>query len=131
MPRTQKQIAKRTPSSNANSSKTMGTCSNRFICLGNKWLFCIDYYSEFFEIELMTETDDSSVIKQTKKWFAAHGIPDLPTIDNGPPFNENEYRKFIETYGFFHDTISPNHSQDNELVEKISIKDVIQVQRIQ
>ncbi|XP_077978977.1 uncharacterized protein LOC144434400 [Glandiceps talaboti] len=91
-----------------------------FDCLDEKWLICVDYYSEYFEIEQMTTTDSTPVIKQTKKWFATHGIPDIVTGDNGPPFSSTEYSHFADKYGFTckHDPISPKHSHANGLIEK-------------
>jgi hypothetical protein len=89
-----------------------------FDCLGHKWLICVDYYSEYFEIEKMSHTDGHEVIKQTKKWFCGHGIPDKVTTDNGPPWNGGVWSDFADHFGFVHNTISPKHSQSNGMVEK-------------
>ena len=90
-----------------------------FDCLGHKWLICVDYYSEFFEMERMDNgTTGDEVIKQTKKWFSVHGIPSKLTSDNGPPWNGNQFKQFAERYGFKHTLISPHHSQSNGMAEK-------------
>jgi hypothetical protein len=89
-----------------------------FECFGEKWLICVDYYSEFFLIEKMATTDCDAITRQTKKWFSTHGIPDELTSDNGPPWNSGGWKKFAREYGFQHTTISPTHSQTNGLVEK-------------
>jgi hypothetical protein len=85
---------------------------------GTKWLILVDYYSEYFEIEKMEETNSREVIRQTKKWFACHGIPETLISDNGPPWNGYEFKRFAEQYDFTHQTISPYHSQTNGMVEK-------------
>ena len=90
-----------------------------FDCLGSKWLICVDYYSEFFEIERLDHgTHGSAVIRQAKKWFCTHGIPQILTSDNGPPFNGDEWKCFAATYNFIHNTVSPLHPQGNGMVEK-------------
>jgi hypothetical protein len=90
-----------------------------FTCLGHKWLICVDYYSEYFEIErLDAGTHGEEVIRQTKKWFSTHGIPDRVTSDNGPPFNGAQWKDFATTYGFIHTPTSPLHPQANGMVER-------------
>ena len=85
---------------------------------GEKWLICVDYYSNYFEIEKLNSTDSEAVIRQSKKWFSTHGIPVEVTSDNGPPWNGQEWTRFAKVYGFKHTTISPKHSQSNGFVEK-------------
>jgi len=85
----------------------------------SKYLIMVDYFSEWFEIEqLRVDSTASTVIGKTSKWFATHGIPEKVISDNGPPFQSYSYKDFAEKYGFFHQTISPYHSQSNGLVEK-------------
>ena len=86
---------------------------------GVKFLICVDYYSEYFEIErLEGGTHGEEVIRQTKKWFSSHGIPLRVTTDNGPPFNSAKWKDFAKTYVFHHTTSSPVHPQANEMAEK-------------
>lgn len=89
-----------------------------FDCLGHKWLICVDYYSEYFEIEKLVATDSDEIIRLSKKWFSVHGIPEKVTSDNGPPWNGGAWNAFAQKYGFRHNTISPKHSQSNGMVEK-------------
>ena len=90
-----------------------------FDCLDHKWLICVDYYSEYFEIERMDNgTQAHNIIQQSKKWFSTHGIPEQVTSDNGPPWNGQEWKNFATTYNFTHTPISPKHSQANGMVEK-------------
>ncbi len=39
----------------------------------------------------------AAVIPKFDKMFATHGIPDTLKTDNGPPFNREEYRRYMET----------------------------------
>ena len=84
-----------------------------------KFLIVADYYSEWFEIEQLTQDSTAkTVIGSTSKWFATHGIPEKVIGDNGPPFHGYEYAGFARKFGFTHQTISPYHSQANGLIEK-------------
>jgi len=90
-----------------------------FDCLDSKWLICVDYYSDYFEFEkLPNGTHGSEVIRQIRKWFSTHGIPEKVTSDNGPPFCGFRWREFARDYGFKVNHISPLHSQSNGMVEK-------------
>lgn len=90
-----------------------------FDCLDAKWLICVDYYSEYFEVERMDNgTHGQEVIRQCKKWFSVHGIPEQMTTDNGPPFNGIQWKEFEHQYRFHHTPISPLHSQSNGMAEK-------------
>ena len=89
-----------------------------FDCIGHKWLICVDYFSDYFEMEKLPSTNGSAVIRQLKKWFSAHGIPLCVVSDNGPPFGGFEFKEFSRTYGFEISYISPKHSQSNGMVEK-------------
>jgi hypothetical protein len=84
-----------------------------------KYLIIADYYSDWFEVEVLPESSNATnVIGKTSKWFAQQGIPSKVITDNGPPFNSYQYAEFATKYGFVHQTISPYHSQANGFVEK-------------
>lgn len=63
---------------------------------GEILLVLIDGYSKFPEVEIMKSTQAKSVIRQLDKIFARHGIPDQITPDNGPPFNSDELKTYVE-----------------------------------
>ena len=46
------------------------------------YLVTVDYYSDYFELDLLSDTTAESVIDATKCHFARHGIADMVT-DNG------------------------------------------------
>ena len=88
-----------------------------FDCLGEKWLICIDYYSEYFELEMMKNgTHGDEIVTHSKKCFSTHRIPEEMTSGNEPPFNGYEFTESSQKYGFRHNTSSPQHAQANGLL---------------
>ncbi len=120
MSREQKCTDQVTTPTNSNTNKAMAACGRRLIdCLRGKWLICVYYYSDHFEIEKMdNETHGAEVIRQTKKSYSVHGIPEKLTSDKGPPWNGAEFKEFSQDYGFEPNCISLTHSQSNGKVEK-------------
>ncbi len=93
--------------------------SDLFECLGSKYLIVVDYYSDFFEVELMDQdTTSASVIEKTSKIFATHGIATKLVSDNGPQYSSHLFAKFSKEWGFEHVTISPGNSRANGKAEK-------------
>ena len=82
----------------------------------------VDYYSDYFELDLLSDTTAESVINGTKCHFARHGIADTVT-DNGPQYSSANFSKFAREWEFQHTTSSPLHRQSNgkaELAVKIA-----------
>lgn len=71
------------------------------------YLILADYYSDFFEVEILHSKTGSSIIRIKKSKFAHHGIPDKVTLDNGPPFGGRYFAEFSKSYKFEHVTLSP------------------------
>ena len=85
--------------------------------LGNEtYLVTVDYYSNYFELDLLQDTTAESVINATKAHFARHGIADMIT-DNGPQYSSTQFTAFAREWEFQHTTSSPLHSQSNGKVE--------------
>ena len=80
---------------------------------GENYLVTVDFYSDYFELDLLADTTaESTVIKATKCHFARHGIADMVT-DNGPQYSSTLFTKFAHEWEFQHITSSPLHSQSN------------------
>ena len=47
------------------------------------YLICVDYYSSFWEVDLVENTRSATVIRKLKAQFARHGIPATCVSDNG------------------------------------------------
>ena len=60
---------------------------------GENYLVTVDFYSDYFELDLLADTTAESVIKATKCHFARHGIADMVT-DNGPQYFSTLFTKF-------------------------------------
>ena len=52
----------------------------------NNYLVCVDYWSDYFEIDKICDKKGKEVISKLKSQLALHGIPDQVFSDNGPPF---------------------------------------------
>ena len=102
----------------------MGT--DLFEYAGHTYLIVTDFYSKYFEIELLPQKTVTCVINNLKKIFARFGIPDEVVSDNGSQFSNtrnlysrnHEFKKFVEEWGFRHTTSSPEYPQSNEATER-------------
>ena len=94
---------------------------------GENYLVTVDFYSDYFELDLLADTTAESVIEATKHHFARHGIADMVT-DNGPQYTSVLFAKFAHEWELQHITSSLLHSQSNrksELAVKIA-KNLVQ-----
>lgn len=81
------------------------------------YLITVDYYSNFWEIDYLTDTKSTTVIRKLKGHFARQGIPDIVISDNGPQFSSQEFQKFSDHWAFLHKTSSPGYPQSNGKAE--------------
>ena len=66
---------------------------------GETYLITVDHYSDFFEIDSITEdTRSEAIIKCTKEHCSRHGKADKIIIDNGSQFVSSEYEKFMKSW---------------------------------
>ena len=82
-----------------------------------EYLLTVDYYSNFWEVELLTSTTSRAVINKLRKLFSTHGIPETVVSDNGPQFASEEFSQFAKQWEFQHVTSSPHYPQSNSKVE--------------
>ena len=81
------------------------------------YLVTVDYYSNFWEIDKLSDTRSKTVINKLKAHFARYGIPDQVVSDNGPQYSSDDFAMFAHDWGFDHTTSSPGHSQANGKAE--------------
>ena len=62
------------------------------------YLVCVDYYSDYFEVDRSFGKRGKEVISRIKSQFARHRIPDQLISDNRPPFSSRVFQKFALTY---------------------------------
>ena len=82
-----------------------------------EWFIIVDHWSDYFELNQLSSTNSSSVIKSLKNQFARHGIPDTLYSDNGPQFASREFKEFASAWHFDHQTSSPHYPQSNGKIE--------------
>ena len=59
---------------------------------GKAYLVTVDYFSNFFEVDVMTSTTAKQMITCLKRHFARYGIPKCIVSDFGPQMMSNEFR---------------------------------------
>ena len=87
---------------------------------GEYLLVVIDRYSRFPEVEIVRSTKASTVIPKLDKIFAMHGLPSSVTSDNGPPFNGDDYDRYLKHLGIKRDPSTPKWPQGNSEVERFN-----------
>ena len=85
---------------------------------GEYLLVVIDRYSRFPEAEIVSSTNAPVIIPRLDKIFEVHGIPAILRSDNGPPFNGEEYSRYLQTLGIKAEWSTPKWPQGNATVER-------------
>ena len=84
--------------------------SDLFELQNGHFLVCVDYNSDFIEVDKIYDKKGKSVISKLKSQFARHGIRNQLVSDNCPPYNSKEFGEFSKEYEFEHKTSSPRYS---------------------
>ena len=87
---------------------------------GDYLLVVIDRYSRFPEVEFVKSTKLSVLIPKFDRIFAVHGIPEVIKTDNGPPFNSDDFSRYLIALGIKHDPTTPVWPQANGEVERFN-----------
>ena len=90
---------------------------NLFEFEDNHYLVCVDYYSDYFELDRICDKKGKEVISKLKSQFARHGIPVQVFCDNGSPFISMEVQEFASACEFEHLISSLRYPQSNGKVE--------------
>ena len=80
-------------------------------------LITTDFYSNFFELDMLPSKTARGLLKKLKPHLARYGVPDRITTDNRPQFACNKFQKFAAEYQFEHIKTSPRYLQFNGKVE--------------
>jgi len=80
-------------------------------------LVIVDYFSNFIEVERITNLATKGVTKVLGEMFSRYGVPEEVMSDNGPQFSSAEFRVFAREWGFKHVTSSPHYPQSNGKAE--------------
>ncbi|XP_022795609.1 uncharacterized protein K02A2.6-like [Stylophora pistillata] len=85
---------------------------------GEYLLVVIDYYSRYYEVEILMSVTASQIISRLETIFAVHGLPVTITSDNGPQFRCEEFEHFLVDNGILHRKVTPQWAQANGEVER-------------
>ena len=84
-----------------------------------EYLFVVvDYYSTYYEVEILTSVTASQIISRLEKIFAVHGLPVPITSDNGPQFLSEEFEQYLVDNGILERKVTPLWAQANGEVER-------------
>ena len=89
-----------------------------FTFKSKNYLITVDFYSGWFEIDLLNNMLSQTIISKLKSHFARYGIPDVLISDNGPQFFSQYFKDFQKAWNFKHITSSPGYPQSNGGTER-------------
>ena len=72
-----------------------------------------DMVSRFPAAKILQKTDADHVTTALEEIYAAYGTPTVNRTDNGPPFNGEGFRSFLEKKGIEHEKCFPYHPNSN------------------
>ena len=81
-------------------------------------LVVVDYFSRYYEYDVMTSTTSEKVIDSMESIFSRHGLPVTIKSDNGPQFRSEQFRLYCEENGITHNKTTPKYAQANGEVER-------------
>ena len=96
---------------------------------GEHLLAVMDDYSRYPDVEIVHSTSARAVISKLDRMFSAFGVPLKVRCDNGQPFNSEEFHKFADYLGFYHERITPRWPRANGEIE-ILMKTLNKVYRV-
>ena len=85
---------------------------------GEYLLVAIDYYSRYYEVEILMSVTASQIISHLEKIFTVHGLPVTIISDNGPQFRSEEFERYLVDNGILHRKVMPQWVQANGEVER-------------
>ena len=85
---------------------------------GHSILVVIDYYSRYYEYEIMRSTTTDKVIDCLENIFSRHGLPVSIRSDCGPQFLSSQFQDFCQENGIQHVKTTPRWAQANGEVER-------------
>ena len=63
---------------------------------GENILVVVDYYSRYYENDVVRTVTSQQTIKSLEAIFARHGLSEVLTSDNGPNFVSEEFQSLLE-----------------------------------
>ena len=85
---------------------------------GESILVVVDYYSRYYEVDILKSTVASKVISSLEEMFAQHGLPESLMSDNGPQFISAEFAEYMVQQGIRHHKVTAKWPKGNGEVER-------------
>lgn len=85
---------------------------------GESILIIVDYFSRYFEFEIMTRITASDTIRRLDKIFRRLGYPHTITLDNGRQFASKEFEDYCKLKNIHLNFTTPYWPQENGQVER-------------
>ena len=85
---------------------------------GTQYVLISDYFSKFPYL-FKAKTSFWCLRDHLINLFAIEGYPDEIVTDNGPPFNSQDFNRFLSKLGITHTTSSPLYPRSNGSVERM------------
>lgn len=85
---------------------------------GHSLLVTVDYYSRYYEVDIMLSTTAEKVIDVLDGIFSRHGLPRTIKSDNGPQFISGEFDEYCKQNDICHHKVTAKWAQANGEVER-------------
>ena len=85
---------------------------------GHSLLVTVDYYSRYYEVDIMQSTTAEKVIDRLDEVFSHHGLPHTIKSDNGPQFVSDEFKEYCKQNDIIHQRVTAKWAQANGEVER-------------
>ena len=85
---------------------------------GEYVLVVIDYYSWYYELEILMSVTASQIISRLEKIFAVRGLPVTRTSNNGPQFRSEEFEHYLVGNGGLNRKVTSQWAKANGEVER-------------
>lgn len=85
---------------------------------GDYILVVVDYYSRYYEVDVMKTITAEKTIQSLEIIFARHGLPEVIVSDNGRQFTAEIFAEFCDNNGIHHRKVTPKWAQANGEVER-------------
>uniref|UniRef100_A0A8C5Q3F0 Gypsy retrotransposon integrase-like protein 1 n=1 Tax=Leptobrachium leishanense TaxID=445787 RepID=A0A8C5Q3F0_9ANUR len=86
---------------------------------GQVFLIVVDSYSKCLEVVPVSSMTTTRVIRELRRLFATHGLPDVIVSDNGAQFTAAEFQSFLNANMIRHIKSAPFHPATNGQAERM------------
>jgi len=85
---------------------------------GHSVIVCVDYYSRYYEYDIMQSTTTSKITDSLEEIFCPHGWPITLKSDQAPQFRSEEFSEYCDQNDIKHCKVTAKYAQANGEVER-------------